>query len=260
MTHVDYRLGLIALLPVLLVFLAGLAAGVAAIFLICNLPLMRRVWDRGQTVSFAVSAALSLSVLVLISSGLSGLILMNGWFGEEAYVPESYPIFLFRPAAEFFVVLLAALVSAMLAFGWFRNSSELLQRLVVPGVFICVFVLALSLTKTWASYWALADQFDADVFFGALYQMARTEFADIGTAFSGFNEAFPADQAGLFGRFFQALGTQIDALWRAVRNAGGNQFVLVEAFPEIFAVSSLAALVYMVLRWPFTAFTHSDDT
>ncbi|PTW62673.1 hypothetical protein C8N35_101720 [Breoghania corrubedonensis] len=259
MAHIDYRTGLIILLPLVLLFLAGLAAGVVAAFLICNLPLLKRMWDKGGAMSFALSASLSLTLTVLIGSVLSGLLLKLGLFGNDVYVPESFPLFLARPTLEFFLVMLASLALAFLAFGFLRRSSELVQRVVVPVVFIAVFVLGLALVKTWSSYWILADQFDTDLFAGTLYQMVYGELATIGGAFATLGDAFSANGGGLFGRLFQSLGGELDTLWNTVRNAGGNQFVLVEAFPVIFAVSSLVALVYMVLRWPFTAFSHAKD-
>ena len=259
MVHFDYRKGLIILLPLVLLFLAGLAAGVVAIFLVCNLPLMKRTWDQGRAMSFALSAALSLTLTVLIGSILSGLLLKLGLFGDDVYVPESFPLFLARPTLEFLLVMLAALAVAMLVFGFVRRSSEIVQRIVVPAAFIVVFVIGLALVKTWSSYWILADQFDTDLFFGTLFQIIRGEFAHIGIAFGALGDAISAPGGGLFGRLFQTVGGEIDTLWRTVRNAGGNQFVLVEAFPVIFAVSSLAALLYMVLRWPFTAFSHAKD-
>ena len=259
MKHLDHRAGLIIVLPLALVFLAGLAAGVAAIFLICNLPLMKRTWDQGRTMSFALSAALSLSLAVLIGSALCGLLLKLGLFGEDVYVPESFPLFLLRPAVEFLVAMLVSLTFAMFAFGAVRRSSELAQRLVTPGVFIITFVVALSLTKAWSSYWVLSDSFDADHFAGTLYQMIHGEFAAIGAAFAQLGDGLATRETGLFARLFQAIGAAIDGLWRSVRNAGGNQFVLVESYPLIFTVFSLLALVYMVLRWPFTALAHAKD-
>lgn len=254
MTHVDYRLAGLLAVPFVLVFLAGLAAGVVAVFLICNLALLKRTWDQGRSISFVLSAALSLSVLVFLGSALSGLILMNGVFGQQAYVPENYPLFLLRPALEFFLVMLAAFAAALASFGALRHGSELVQRLIVPGVFLLVFVIALSLTKAWSSYWILADRFDTDAFVAALFEMARAEMSGVTAAFAGLGQAATGAGGGLFGEFFRALGSQADAVWEMVRAAGGNQFVLVETFPEIFAVSSLLALLYMVLRWPFTAF------
>ncbi|MDJ0930964.1 hypothetical protein [Breoghania sp.] len=122
MAHVDFRKGWVLLLPFVLVFFAGLAADIAAIFLICNLPLMKRTWDQGWAMSSALWAALSLSLTVLIGSVLSGLILKIGLLGKEAYVPESFPIFLLRPTLEFFLAMLASLALALLTFGLVRGS------------------------------------------------------------------------------------------------------------------------------------------
>ncbi|WP_319772529.1 hypothetical protein [Breoghania sp.] len=259
MTHIDHRSALLILLPLVLVFLAGLAAGVAAIFLVCNISLLHRIWERAQVVSFALSVALSLSLSVLIGSVLSGLLLKLGIFGDEVYVPESFPVFLLRPALEFFVIMLAALVVAVFAFGFVRHSSELVQRIVVPLAFLVAFIVALSLAKTWSSYLILASQFDTETFAGTLYKMISSEFAGIFSSLAGIGDALARHQGGTFSRLFQMIGGEIDSLWVMVRNAGGNQFVLVESFPVIFAVSSLVSLVYMVLRWPFTAFAHAKD-
>ncbi len=259
MTHIDHRAGLIVLLPLVLVFLAGLAAGVAAIFLVCNIALLHRIWERAQVVSFALSAALSLSLSVLIGSALSGLLLKMGIFGEEVYVPETYPVFLLRPALEFFVIMLAALVVALFAFGFVRRSSELVQRIVVPLAFLVTFIVALSLAKTWSSYLILANQFDTDTFASTLYEMISGEFSGMIGALTSFGGALALHQGGTFSHVFLMIGGELDSLWMMVRNAGGNQFVLVESFPVIFAVSSLLSLVYMVLRWPFTALSHSKD-
>ena len=196
MAHIDYRTGLIILLPLVLLFLAGLAAGVVAIFLVCNLPLMKRTWDQGGAMSFALSASLSLTLTVLIGSILSGLLLKLGLFGDDVYVPESFPLFLARPTLEFFLVMFAALALAILAFGFVRRSSELVQRIVVPLVFIAVFVLGLALVKTWSSYWILADQFNTDLFAGTLYQIVQGELATIGAAFSALGDAVTASAAG----------------------------------------------------------------
>lgn len=262
MANVDYRMGLLVAAPLVLVFLAGFTAGVVAVFLICNIPLMKRIHDQGRGITFAISAALSLTVLVFLGSVLSGLVLRNGYWGQSAYVPADFPGFLLPYMAEFFVVMLAPLVAGMVTFGALRGSSELTQRIVVPAVFLATFVVALSLTKAWASYSALAQEHDAGALITTVVQMAAAEFRDVLDAFAGL-ATFAAHPAGgadasLFGGIFETVGDKADAVWNAVRNAGGNQFILAEAFPEIFAVSSVLALLYMVLRWPFTAFS-SDE-
>lgn len=263
MANVDYRMGLLVAAPLVLVFLAGFTAGVVAIFLICNIPLMKRVHDQGRAITFALSTALSLSVLVFLGSVLSGVILKNGYWGQNAYVPEAFPGFLLPHMVEFFIVMLVPLILAFLTFGALRQSSELTQRIVVPLVFLGSFVIALSMTKTWASYEVIASNLDVGSFIGTTLRMVSSEFAGITTTFQALAQfamapAGTGDQ-GLFASIFDTIGSRADNIWEAVKNAGGNQFVLTEAFPEIFAVSSLLALLYMVLRWPFTAFSNAAD-
>lgn len=263
MANVDYRMGLLVAAPLVLVFLAGFTAGVIAIFLICNIPLMKRVHDQGRAITFALSTALSLSVLVFLGSVLSGVILKNGYWGQSAYVPEAFPGFLLPHMVEFFLILLVPLVLAFLSFGALRHGSELAQRIVVPVVFIAAFVVALSMTKAWASYRIISAEIDAGAFITTTMQMIAAEFTGVMTAFRTLAEfaMLPAGEGNpdLFAGIFDAIGNRADFIWEAVKNAGGNQFVLAEAFPEIFAVSSVLALLYMVLRWPFTAFSNADD-
>lgn len=262
MANIDYRMGLLVAAPLVLVFLAGLTAGVVTAFLICNIPLMKRVHDQGRSITFALSAALSLSVLVFLGSVLSGVILQNGYWGQSAYVPKSFPGFLLPHMVEFFFVMLAPLILAFLTFGALRQASELMQRIVVPLVFLGAFIIALSTTKAWESYRVIAVDIDAGAFIDTTLQMIAAEFVSILAAFETLADfaMTPGESgdAGLFAGIFDAIGGRIDYIWEAVKSAGGNQFVLAEAFPEIFAVSSVLALLYMVLRWPFTAFSNAD--
>lgn len=264
MTHVDYRIGFLALAPLVLVFLAGITAGVVAIFLVCNVPLMKRLYDHGRGITFAVTAAASLSVLVFLGSVLSGLVLVNGVFGQTAFVPDDFPTFLLPYMLEFFLVMLVPLVLAFVTFGALRYGSELSQRVVVPAVFLAAFVVCLSLTKAWASYEVISAELDIGAFITTTAQITVAEFTGLWSSFEALGRFASTVQAGrgggLFAGFFDTLGSRADLVWGLVKNAGGNQFVMSEAFPEIFAVSSVAALLYMVLRWPFTAFSrHEDD-
>ncbi|AXS39120.1 hypothetical protein [Breoghania sp. L-A4] len=261
MANVEYRMGLLIAAPLILVFLAGLTAGIVTAFLICNIPLLKRVHDQGRTITFALTAALSLSVLVFLGSVLSGVILQNGYWGQTAYVPEAFPGFLLPHMVEFFILMLVPLVLALTTFGALREASELVQRIVVPMVFLITFIVVLSATKAWESYRVISAQFEAGPFIDTTLQMITAECASILAAFTALADFAigPDADAGLFGGMFDAIGGRVDFIWDAVKSAGGNQFVLAEAFPEIFAVSSVLALLYMVLRWPFTAFSSAEE-
>ena len=263
MANVDYRMGLLIAAPLVLVFLAGLTAGIVTAFLICNIPLLKRVHDQGRAITFSLTAALSLSVLVFLGSVLSGLILRNGYWGQTAYVPEAFPGFLLPHMVEFFILMLVPLVLALTTFGALRGASELVQRIVVPVVFLISFIIVLSTTKAWESYRAISVDVDAGALIATTLQMVTAECVSILQAFTALADfAMRPDAqggAGLFGGVFDAIGGRIDYVWEAVKSAGGNQFVLAEAFPEIFAVSSVLALLYMVLRWPFTAFSSAEE-